>query len=213
MNNDQKRYWQSYYRTHRDPGSNTAFSQFCLDKFLSGCGSLLEIGCGNGRDAVFFAANGLDVTALDQIGEEIDYLNRTRATDKLRFIEADISEPLNVGSFDCIYMRFSLHSVSAGVQERFLSGLNGHLNEGGLYLVEARSVKDDMYSAGVQISKDENITDHYRRYIDKEALASTLKNLGHRIIYQTESRGLAKYGDEDPVVIRIASQKAQNCRA
>ena len=68
-------------------------------------------------------------------------------------------------------------------------------------------------SAGVQISKNENITDHYRRYIDKEELASTLKNLGHRIIYQTESRGLAKYGNEDPVVIRIASQKAQNCRA
>ena len=96
MNNDQKRYWQSYYRTHRDPGANTAFSQFCLDKFLKGGGSLLEIGCGNGRDAVFFAANGLDVTALDQIGEEIDYLNRTRATDKLRFIEADISEPLKM---------------------------------------------------------------------------------------------------------------------
>ncbi len=42
--------------------------------------SLLELGCGNGRDALFFAKNKIQTTAIDQVSEEISYLASHCAT-------------------------------------------------------------------------------------------------------------------------------------
>lgn len=42
--------------------------------------SLLELGCGNGRDALFFAKNKIQTTAIDQVADEISYLAKHCAT-------------------------------------------------------------------------------------------------------------------------------------
>ena len=42
--------------------------------------SLLELGCGNGRDALFFAKNKIRTTAIDQVADEISYLASHCAT-------------------------------------------------------------------------------------------------------------------------------------
>ena len=50
-------------------------------------------------------------------------------------------------------------------------------------------------------------TDHYRRFINLEELINELEEIGFKILFQIESKGLAPYKDEDPVIIRAVCKK------
>ena len=64
-----------------------------------------------------------------------------------------------------------------------------------------------MFEKGEKISESENVTTHYRRYLDFNETIEKLENRGLKIIYKLESQGLAKYKDDDPTLIRIVAQK------
>lgn len=53
--------------------------------------TLLELGCGNGRDAIFFAKNGIKVIAIDQVADEISYLASLYAENP-HFISGDFTD-------------------------------------------------------------------------------------------------------------------------
>src|SRR5262245_8051610 len=59
-------YWNAFYRDrHADLEAPSSFATHVLSKL--GAGALLfELGCGNGRDALFFASKGLRVVACDR---------------------------------------------------------------------------------------------------------------------------------------------------
>lgn len=80
----------------------------------------------------------------------------------------------------------------------------------GFFFVEARSINDVLYNSGTKISRNENFTDHYRRYMDKDIFISKLQKLGLEIIYSIESNGLAVYKNEDPQIVRIISKNRGN---
>ena len=61
-----KFYWNKYYRLKKSPLLPSNFAKYCKKKYLKKNKSLLEIGCGNGRDAFFFYKNNLNVTAIDK---------------------------------------------------------------------------------------------------------------------------------------------------
>ena len=64
-----------------------------------------------------------------------------------------------------------------------------------------------MFKQGEQISDTENITTHYRRYLDYEETIKKIEDLGLTIVYKIESQGLAIYKDDDPMLIRIVAKK------
>ena len=64
-----------------------------------------------------------------------------------------------------------------------------------------------MFSKGERISNTENVTPHYRRYLDFEETVNKLEKSGLNVIYQLESQGLSVYKDDDPMLIRIVAKK------
>ena len=62
-------YWNSYYKKiellNIKPSS---FSKFCYNKFIKTTKKkdILDIGCGNGRDTIFFFKKGLKVVGIDK---------------------------------------------------------------------------------------------------------------------------------------------------
>lgn len=64
-----------------------------------------------------------------------------------------------------------------------------------------------MFSKGERISNTENVTTHYRRYLDFEETVNKLEKSGLNVIYQLESQGLSVYKDDDPMLIRIVAKK------
>ena len=69
IQHDREEFWQQYY-AGKIPGDSelvdqpSPFAKEVSGYLESGC-SLLEIGCGNGRDSCFFALSGVVVVATD----------------------------------------------------------------------------------------------------------------------------------------------------
>ena len=84
--------------------------------------TLAELGCGNGRDALYFASLGLDVVAMDLSEAAIGML-RQQPVPHARFVCGDfVSHTLHQPeSYDYAYSRFTIHAINQK-QERMLLG-------------------------------------------------------------------------------------------
>jgi SAM-dependent methyltransferase len=151
--------------------------------FIEG-GSLIDIGCGNGRDSIYFADRGLDVTAVDIA----DYYRNLIEFSGIKFIKQDLSD-FNVNkTFDYAYCRFIFHAVPEEIEDHLLEVMSVRK----MLFIEARSDKD-------------TIDGHYRRLINMERFIDKLS--GYEVIYKTEQKGLSFYEGEDPMIIRIVCGK------
>jgi len=65
-------------------------------------GKTLDLGCGNGRNSLYLAANGYDVTAWDKNPMSIENLERIKAEEGITNLQASIKD-LNSLSFDGEY--------------------------------------------------------------------------------------------------------------
>jgi hypothetical protein len=81
------------------------------------------------------------------------------------------------------------------------------LKKGGSIYIECRSINDPLARSGEIISPTERIGGHYRRFIIIDELIDRLTKYGYGIVDKIESNGLAVFGEEDPVVIRITAIK------
>ena len=51
------------------------------------------------------------------------------------------------------------------------------------------------------------VTDHYRRFVEFDSFTSRLEGAGFKVLYKLQSKGLAVYKAEDPIVIRVIGQR------
>lgn len=202
-----KEYWESYYNDHRKPAAQSPFAEF-VSGFLRPEDQLYELGCGNGRDSFFFANQDVQVLAFDQCEKEIQFLNE-HASDlpQLCFESGDFTRLGERDAANAIYSRFTLHSVDLESEMRTLNWVHDTLSPGGLFFVEIRSIHDELFGQGKQVGEREFVTTHYRRFVEFEAFTNRVQEANLKLLYQLESKGLAPYGDEDPVVIRVVAQK------
>lgn len=210
---DDNEYWNDYYKKNSKPTNPSSFAQFILPK-LDENKNLIELGCGNGRDSIYFSENGLNVIAVDQVCNEIEYLNKNHLNDNVTFVCGDFTklsecenELICGANFDYVYSRFTFHSINEIKEDRALDWISDVLAEKGLFLLEARSMKDPMLKRGKMLSESENFTNHYRRYMDLDKFVEKLENRNFEIIYQIEDKDLAVYKDDNPYVIRIIAKK------
>ena len=64
-------YWENYYKSRKDTHYPSLFAKFVLKNYVKRNSSLIEFGCGNGRDAKYFANNHINIIAFDQCEKEI----------------------------------------------------------------------------------------------------------------------------------------------
>lgn len=210
---DDKEYWNDYYKQNSKPKDASSFAEFILPK-LTKNKSLIELGCGNGRDSIYFSQNDLNVIAVDQVCDEIDYLNENHKNDNVTFICGDFTnlarnddDLIKNSKFDYVYSRFTFHSINEKKEDRTLNWISKVLVKGGLFLLEARSINDPMFKKGEMLSESENFTNHYRRYMDLNKFVEKLEKHCFEIVYQIEDNNLAVYKDDNPYVIRIIAKK------
>jgi len=204
-------YWDQFYaKPHPELRDPSAFARFCMDQ-IPAKGSLFELGCGNGRDALYFARNGLAVTACDQSATAIERLAGVAASrdgwpTPPRFIVRRFEELADDGLQDVIYSRFTLHTVDAPTASRTLRWAHRNLRPGGHLFIEARTVLDDLYGVGEEMGRDAFFQDgHYRRFVRADELAAELAEVGFDVRHVVEGKGMAKFGSDDPVVVRAVA--------
>jgi len=204
---DDKEYWSDFYKKHPVPSMPSPFALFVGDKLNAGT-TLLELGCGNGRDSVYFSEEcEAKVVAVDQCESEIAFLNERYGSKRLEFRTGDFTRLTETTQYDSIYSRFTLHAVDKEAEQRTLKWAFGTLADGGRLFIEVRSTKDPLRGVGTALSESEYVTDHYRRFVDFTELKTQLEDIGFALDFEQESNGLAVYKEEDPVVIRIVARR------
>jgi SAM-dependent methyltransferase len=213
-----KIYWDSVYNHPVDiPIDPSSFARDIVMPLLSPTCVLLELGCGNGRDAKYFAKHGVTVDGVDISNEatgspsctcgigENTRCNRVNP----HFFENDFSTVLVPLTYDVVYSRFTLHSVDAVKASKTIHNAYVNLKVGGMLCIEVRSVLDPLYGKGSPVcgEKDAFVTTHYRRFVRMHELLSELKNFGFSIVYSVESNNLSIHNQDNPVLIRIISKK------
>lgn len=210
-----KNYWEEYYQIHgNDKGiaKHSTFSEFCLNKHIKETDRVVEIGSGNGRDAIFFAHHCEHVVAIDQSTTAIDIEKKAIFEDvsaRLLPLADDFTlmDFKVAGDVDVIYSRFTLHAITSDDEKILLPRVYDSLNDGGLFCIEARTVNDPLFGTGKKCGGNTYLTDHKRRFIDSMDFLRTVISMGFSLRYFTEENNLSVYKDDNPVLMRAILQK------
>lgn len=209
MNKEQK-YWENYYKKQNEPFQESLFATYCVEQYLKPGMSLLELGCGNGRDAVYMSKHGIKVVAIDQCKEEIDFLNGNFRNKNLAFKHDDFSKLKIRQNFDAIYSRFTLHAVSLQQQNNTLYWGAKHLNPNGYLLIEARGTQNEYYGLGQPVENEPDAfvyEGHYRRFIKPKDTVAQIQGLGLTVISADEQANRAPFNGTNYKFLRIIATK------
>lgn len=215
--NDDESYWNAYYENqfaqNRAVGVDveppSLFAGAMLEQYMEKGNSLVELGCGNGRDSLFFAENGMYVTGIDVSEVAIRELQQ-KNTNHCIFVCDDFvnAQAIYQIQYDYCYSRFTLHAINEEQETQILGKAYQMLKPNGYLFIEARSVHDGKYGEGQEVEKNAYIHDgHYRRFIDPMELKVKLESMGFTIIELEESDKFAPSNFEKAVCVRAVVQK------
>ena len=168
--------WNSAYNNNSSFFGETPsqFALSCYDK-IKNVKKMLELGCGQGRDTLFFASKGIEIEALDYSPFGIDQLQKLALEKNLSNLHASVfdarnSLPFKDNEFDAVYshmfftMRFTWDELRAIVNE-----VKRVLKNNGFHFFSVRNRNDGVYGKGIKI--DENIYEYKTfqvRFFSKE---------------------------------------------
>jgi hypothetical protein len=212
-------FWNDHYKDFSllQP---SLFAQSCLEKFITNKDTVVELGCGNGRDGLAISQVASRYIGLDACPVAVKHF-----TDAVHSTPAAVSGRLSVRqtdftSFDfnsihtndarlVIYSRFSLHSINYAEVARLLDNVASIAVAPWIMVFEARTIFDMLYGQGEQVGRHEFRTDHYRRFIDPDEFLHDL-NQRFSIGYFEINDGFAPFGDQDPILMRAMIRSRPN---
>lgn len=213
-------YWNAFYGKKELLHEPSPFAKWCLaEQWINQGSAVLELGCGNGRDAFCFIHHNIYTLAVDASAVAIEQNSAQAEKDNRKdwadFISIDFSDIEQLKStasealakINTVYCRFVLHAVPKPLADKVLDFSFEVLPTGGKICLEFRTINDPLFQQGEAISETERITDHYRRFIDAEKFRTEMKNKGWKELYFLESDGLAIFKQENPVVARFVFAK------
>ncbi len=204
-----KKYWENYYKTF-DVLQPSHFAEYVLENFCDDKKSMIELGCGNGRDACFFANNNMSILAIDQCSEAINILNKNNKLSNLEFLVGDFTKLSDFRKFDLVYSRFTLHSISRKQEDNVIAWAQRNLFSKGRFCIEARGFKNSLYEKGSAVLDEPNafiFDNHFRRFINLQDLKNKLLEHEFKIIYAKEDTGFAPFKDTDDYYIRVIAER------
>ncbi|NUM25357.1 MAG: class I SAM-dependent methyltransferase [Candidatus Buchananbacteria bacterium] len=155
-----RKFWnrkhEGYRKEHNWAKEKPIFAELCAKNYFPKTGKLLEIGCGQGRDAAFFAGLGYTVTATDISDQAIKYAKEL--SDKVKFIQLDTAEglPFEDASFDVVYSYLALHYFDHETTKAIFTEIHRVLKPGGIFATVTNTVDDPEYHEPGWIKLEDN---------------------------------------------------------
>ncbi|MGF6178464.1 class I SAM-dependent methyltransferase [Ensifer sp. 4252] len=198
-------YWNYYYLHSKQKKDPSSFATFIADSYPERR-YIIDLGCGDGRDSVFFAAQGRSVIGIDASVAAIEVCRSRLAgeDENCRFLVGSITDGslTNTMLFNdlvvadsIIYSRFFLHAVTEDVEDCLLATASEFLHKGALLCMEFRTTDDEKL---VKVEKE-----HFRRFISPSIVLEKCRRHGMSQVYLEIGNGLAPYNGEDPIVARM----------
>lgn len=151
-------------------------------------GKTLDLGCGNGRNSLYLAANGYDVTAWDKNPMSIANVGRIKAAEGLHNLQANVAD-LNALTFDGEYDFILSTVVLMFLEAKTIPGLIANMQRctkpGGYNLIVSAMDTDDFpCTAGFSFAFKEG---ELRRYYEEWELLKYNEEVGE--LHRTDANG------------------------
>ena len=198
---DQLAHWNTAHAEqwlHKHSAKQTAYAEE-VNAQLPAHATILELGCGEGNDSIYFAEQGHTITATDFSDVAIKQNNERWTHPNLAFQVQDIRQPLKFGdaSFDSVYARLSLHYFTDDTTKCVFREIARVLKPGGTLYFMCKSTDDHIYGQGDEIEKDMyELNGHVRHFFSKEYALELLDDAkldqenietGEEMIYDRQS--------------------------
>jgi len=182
------KHWKKFYKAKTAIQKPSSFAEF-IEPIIPNKAIIYDLGSGNGRDSVFFTKRNILVISVDPNGEP--YKSEPNLIHWKMNINTFVKQVLP-SKESIIYSRFFIHAIDKQQTRDLISSVR----KGMVFVAEFR-IKGD---------KPVLYKDH-RRTMWEEA---EFKKLFSRKNWKTKfwvSRGVAKYKDEDPLVLRVLAER------
>jgi SAM-dependent methyltransferase len=160
----QRRRWETMLRDHErmfGPGPSLAARAAARLFARHGVRRVVELGAGQGRDALFFAALGFEVAVVDYAAAGIDATVAAAETaglaGRITPVVHDVRAPLPLpdGSVDACYSHMLLcMALTREQQDRICAQVWRLLRPGGLHVFTGRTTRDPHYGRGRHHGED-----------------------------------------------------------
>ena len=96
---------------------------------------LLDVACGEGKNAVFFARNGYNVTAFDAANSGLEKARQLaeQMQVEVNFFQANMLDFRLEGTFDIIFCSGAFHYIPPNLRKEILENYQDHTSDGGLH--------------------------------------------------------------------------------
>jgi 2-polyprenyl-3-methyl-5-hydroxy-6-metoxy-1,4-benzoquinol methylase len=199
-------YWNTYYNK-KIKFKESSFARFVF-KYIgkSKKNKLIDIGCGNGRDSVYFSKKGYLVTGID-ISRTAIKNNTITKNKNLSFLKFDIENDTTSKKFDIIYSRFFLHALSEKGEKKLIQLINKIKTKNTYVFLEFRNSRDNIFYK-VKNKKHNKFVNfnngHFRRIIDtKLFIKNFISKTKSNNIYAKSSKNLSVIKDDNPNLSRV----------
>lgn len=137
--------------------------------------TILDIGCGDGRDSMFFAQKGLHVTAIDF--SEVAIAKLQKHSPSITAIVKDIATmDFPHATFDAVYAHLSLHYFDDKKTTAIFQKVYDLLRDNGFFFVRCKSIHDPLYKKGQKIEEDMFLFEHARHFFSVSYMKDKLHN-------------------------------------
>ena len=198
-------YWNRFYKKIPYMDEST-FAKFSYKKIQNKNSKILDIGCGNGRDAYYFHKKGFEVTGIDISQKAIEKNSKIKIKN-LVFKKFDVGKDKLKNKFEIIYCRFFVHTLDELQENKLINIIKQVKKKNTLVFFEFRNYKDKIF--GNFNAKDHNKIiefekGHIRRIIDpklfKEKFITKTKS---KIIYEKSGINLSIVKKDNPNLSRM----------
>ena len=156
-----------------------------FEKLVKQGGSILDGGCGSGRDSLYFLQKGYDVTAFDPSDEMIKYASQFTGLSVKKLRWEDLADK---DKYDAVWASASLYHVNRADMNAVFDKIADALKDNGILFASYRDRPDDFEEGGRKFTS-----------FDKNTFSKFIQENGKFDIISIKERKDSRKGKEDEI--------------
>ncbi len=174
-------YWNDMYSKENAFGTGPTKLAIYAEKIMNEnkVRTVLELGCGQGRDSLFFAEKGYQVTAIDFSKNAVNYVKKIIEQNEIENIDVKLQDIVQLDldhKFDCIYSNLALQFFNQNQLSDIFKKVSRMLHEDQVFIFSTKKPGDKYHNVGRKINEKAFMTNDIVRYFfDKGEIEEMLK--------------------------------------